>query len=497
MYQIIKNPTDIKYQDGNRLWQGIPGIAKAKNGRLWAVWYSGGVSEGNYNWPILYTSTDDGKSWEGPKLTIDSQCELRAFDTNLWLDPDGNMWLFWHQNDEGWNCKFSIWAMKSENPEDPDPDWSEPRRIANGVALNDPTVLKDGSWLLPTTVWNIVNDERLGTENNAGCYISRDKGETWEYCGGIAELHGERDHEENMIVELEDGRLRMLMRCKDGIAESYSEDKGKTWTDGYLTDLTKTNARFAYKKLESGRTLLVYYNPPVLEKSRTHLTAALSDDDGKTWSYKLELDSRFEVSYPDVQQDEEGNIYVIYDCNRWSSMEILLAKITEQDVMAGEIVSETSFLRRLVNNNGGVEPQQIDFLYSADIPMCFENMAECEVQNAQIKPISRGEKMFSDAEYIFSNDLPSALADKKFWLSNLDATGNTVTALSDGDVYILTYVDGVPPIQRLRDQGLRTQVTIPRYRVCSNFEMPFALMSKSVKKGDTIALTEWAIVLGK
>ena len=51
-------------------------------------------------------------------------------------------------------------------------------------------------------------------------------------------------------------------------------------------------------------------------KGRNNLTAFISEDDGETWPYSLLLDRRNNVSYPDVKEDENGNIYVIYDRER-------------------------------------------------------------------------------------------------------------------------------------------------------------------------------------
>ena len=42
-----------KYKAIDRAWQGIPGIEITANGRLWAVWYSGGQTEGNENYVVL------------------------------------------------------------------------------------------------------------------------------------------------------------------------------------------------------------------------------------------------------------------------------------------------------------------------------------------------------------------------------------------------------------------------------------------------------------
>jgi len=42
---IIPNP-GAEAADGARTWQGIPGIERAPNGRLWAIWYTGGDERG-------------------------------------------------------------------------------------------------------------------------------------------------------------------------------------------------------------------------------------------------------------------------------------------------------------------------------------------------------------------------------------------------------------------------------------------------------------------
>lgn len=75
----------------------------------------------------------------------------------------------------------------------------------------------------------------------------------------------------------------------------------------------------------------------------------LSEDGGRSWSRPLMLDERMGVSYPDGVQTEDGRIFIIYDRERKTEKEILLAAITEEDVRSGTIVSGTSFLKRIVN----------------------------------------------------------------------------------------------------------------------------------------------------
>lgn len=60
--------------------------------------------------------------------------------------------------------------------------------------------------------------------------------------------------------------------------------------------------------------------------------AFLSDNEGKTWSRGLLLDERPGVSYPDGQQDGDGEIYMIYDYDRRGEQKILMTSFHEGDI---------------------------------------------------------------------------------------------------------------------------------------------------------------------
>ncbi len=94
------------------------------------------------------------------------------------------------------------------------------------------------------------------------------------------------------------------------------------------------------------------HNPPD-GKTRSHLTAYLSDDDGETWHGGLVLDERPKVSYPDGVQAPDGAIYIIYDYDRKGARHILMATFTEADVAAGEAASGKARMRVLVNSASG------------------------------------------------------------------------------------------------------------------------------------------------
>lgn len=56
----VLRPVPEKYSDANRIWQGIASLEVAKDGGLWASWYSGGATECGENYVLLAHSADQG-----------------------------------------------------------------------------------------------------------------------------------------------------------------------------------------------------------------------------------------------------------------------------------------------------------------------------------------------------------------------------------------------------------------------------------------------------
>ena len=92
-------------------------------------------------------------------------------------------------------------------------------------------------------------------------------------------------------------------------------------------------------------------NGPLDERLRSasHLTAYLSDDDGKTWRGGLVIDERNGVSYPDGFQSPDGMIHIIHDRERAKEREILMARFTEADIRAGKLISPNSQNKLMVS----------------------------------------------------------------------------------------------------------------------------------------------------
>jgi hypothetical protein len=98
-----------------------------------------------------------------------------------------------------------------------------------------------------------------------------------------------------------------------------SHDNGLTWTIAKDDILPNPGAGFDMVTLENGEWLIVFNN---LEDGRFDLTAAVSDDEGRSWKWKrqLEYDNRKErptsSHYPSVIVDGDGMIHVVYSFHR-------------------------------------------------------------------------------------------------------------------------------------------------------------------------------------
>jgi hypothetical protein len=287
------------------------------------------------------------------------QKNYRCYDPCLWIDPLGRLWLIWACAPE-----HKVYATICDDPDRDTLEWSEVFAVGEDVMMNKPTVLSTGEWLFPIAVWhkNVTtggfNSEAADDQRKAFAYKSDDQGKSFVKLGG-ADIE-RRSFDEHMILELKSGRLAMFVRTEYGIGVSYSSDGGVSWSEGVDTGLGGPCSRFYIGRLRSGRILLInHYN----YSGRSHLTAMLSEDECVTWKYKLLLDERANVSYPDVKEADDGYIYITYDRERGCYLdsldkvyscarEILFARITENDIVNGKLWDSESKLKCVISKLG-------------------------------------------------------------------------------------------------------------------------------------------------
>lgn len=343
-----------KYTTTHRIWQGIPSIEVTKGGRIFSCFYSGGIKEelGNY---VMLVYSDDGVNFSEP-IAVAYKDEHRCFDPCVWIDPLGRLWFTWSLMPS-----HGTYAVICDNPDSDTLHWSDVFFVGHDVMMDKPTVLSTGEWLFPIAVWNdgvrVLSAEYDSPEKEKGSFVYKtiDNGKTFKKLG-CSQIEN-RSFDEHMTLELKDGSLAMFVRTDYGIGVSYSFDSGYTWTKGEDTGFQSPSSRFFIKRLESGRILFVNHDN---KENRNNLTAFLSDDECKTWKYQLLLDKRDNVSYPDAAIGDDGFIYITYDRERGAlkksldeaytcAREILYAKITEEDILAGKLTNPESKLECVIS----------------------------------------------------------------------------------------------------------------------------------------------------
>jgi len=343
---------------------GIPSIAVSPvNGRMWATWYSGKTRGEDLNsYVSLVTSADGGRTWKEILVADpDGAGPLRSFDPELWIAPDGKLRWSWTERlcdpkkgdptkdfglDEG-DPKTDVVKMATLSAED------EPRvpvptvDVGRGVMMCKPTVLPNGEWLMPLAHWN---------EAPSACfYVSKDNGRTFAFRGGATIPEDCRRYDEHQTVLRSNGELVAFIRSNwDTKTKAFhplmavSKDGGRTWGEAVDATYHHTSSRVFVTRLASGNWLLVKNGPIDRNVGRERMTAFLSQDEGRTWRGGLLLDERNAVAYPDGQQLPDGSIVVIYDHDRLGRKEILFARFTEADVLAGKDVSGKVGLKNVI-----------------------------------------------------------------------------------------------------------------------------------------------------
>lgn len=349
-----------KHLAQNRSFQGIPGIAYLASGRLFATWYGGGCGENQDNFVMLVYSDDDGANWSDTAWVVDPPAEkVRAFDPALFVSPDGRLFWFWSQSESVDGCalfdgKAGVWMSVCENVSDAVEDycWSEPVRIADGIMMNKPTVLANGDWALPVSVWGCF--PALFPDNDPGdrLLISSDNGRTFAERGRVSASMDLRSYSEHYFYQLADRQtLVVQLRTKQGYYYASSADNGIHWSGLEPSTFRTCNTRSFMMRLASGRLLAVFNDDPAV---RRNMTAALSDDDGVTWTHKLLLDPRHDTSYPDIVQASDGSIRIIHDYARYRGGYILVSRITEADIETGRLIDPASYTSRIVSHTKNV-----------------------------------------------------------------------------------------------------------------------------------------------
>ena len=229
------------------------------------------------------------------------------------------------------------------------------------------------------------------------------------------------------------------------------------------------------------------------EDFNNYVVLFTSNDDGATWQEVLKVD-------PDGQQTPEDLIRIIYDYNRETDRNILMATFREEEVAAGKPVSNDVRLRQLVSKGtGGQEKPKTSTApvhASADCKSLRNVQSGTLVcDDVKLQPLVPGAKLFTDHTYIAA-ELPAALKNAHFLSIALEGQ-KTLKCERAGTVFFLTPLlerNRDTAAQPLMDQGFE-KVALPEIPLFNpdstgNF---CTLFQKDCAVGETILIDKWAM----
>jgi predicted neuraminidase len=275
---------------------------------LVAAWF-GGTREGANDVGIWLSRRVSGR-WTPPvEVATGAQPDGTRYPTwnpVLFQLSEGELLLFYKvgPNPRAW------WGMVRTSA-DAGRTWSDARRLPAGILgpiKNKPVRLSDGTLIAPSST------ETPETPSTWRVHFerSRDRGVTWQIVRPPEGIP--IDAIQPSILVHADGQLQALGRTRAGrLFETWSSDRGQTWTALILMALPNPSAGTDAVTLRDGRHLVVYNHTTV---GRTPLNIAVSKE-GRAWQSLHVLESEpGEYSYPAVIQTSDGLVHITYTWKR-------------------------------------------------------------------------------------------------------------------------------------------------------------------------------------
>lgn len=284
-------------------------ICETKAG-LVAAWF-GGSREGAVDVGIWLSRQVEGK-WTAPALVADGIPDegprLPCWNPVLFQIPEGDLLLFYKVGPS----PSSWWGMVKRS-RDGGVSWGEAERLPDGYlgpVRNKPLWI-EGRMLCGSSteddLWR-VHFERIDPEFKEWVFI------------GLRRQEGNFNVIQPTLLQHADGRIQALCRSQEGsIIETWSADRGETWSQLTPTSLPNPNAGIDGVTLRDGRHLLVYNHTQKEEgtpRGRELLNLAVSKD-GRDWQPAGVFErGAGEYSYPAVIQSADGMVHVTYTYER-------------------------------------------------------------------------------------------------------------------------------------------------------------------------------------
>jgi len=272
-----------KREYGYRSWPGD--IVQLKDGRLLMSYKNQGIA--------ARTSPDGGRTWsEEFALVPDPSGQGYYCHPSFLRLPEGDILLAYIYNAETNPYYGHNYYRRSA---DEGETWSDPFVLTPHpgyvIVHNDKLLLlSSGRIIAPAEYKKHRPGEADHSDFACLVFYSDTSGHSWQASENDIDVLP-HEAQEPHVVELKDGRLLLLFRTYSGcVGRAYSTDRGKTWSAGELLEnlrLSRNASALTVDRIPSTGDLLLIRctgEGGPRGRYRTPLVAAISRDEGQTWT---------------------------------------------------------------------------------------------------------------------------------------------------------------------------------------------------------------------
>ncbi|MBI1762428.1 MAG: exo-alpha-sialidase [Acidobacteria bacterium] len=338
-------------------------IIECSNGDLLVCWFHGSGERTADDVIVEGARLRKGARQWSPRFTLADTPGYPDTNCTMFIDPRGRLWLLWPTIlANQWESALMKYKIASRYSADGPPqwDWQEVLHVTPGPEFEatvnrvlaewekqqpiSPEAPRETLQAYMARIRKLASDKlsrRLGWMTRAHPFvltlptgkqrlivplysdgfsfslmaISDDWGQTWHTSTPL--IGG--GNIQPSIVRKQDGSLYTLMRdngpAPKRLQQSTSRDHGETWSPVTDSELPNPGSGAEVIGLRNGHWALIYNDT---ERERNSLTVALSDDEGKTWKWKRQLEydppgpeaGRFH--YPSIIQARDSSLHASY-----------------------------------------------------------------------------------------------------------------------------------------------------------------------------------------
>jgi hypothetical protein len=269
-------------------------VIALRDGRLLLAYsrFTGGSGDNSAAHIAARFSSDEGRTWGEDQVLLPREGEMNSMSVSLLRLASGDLAIFYLIKNSSRDCRLFMRTSRDEAK-----SWSEPicatpepgYHVVNNARV---VQLSSGRLVVPAALHEWPSEGERIEPGRAMCFLSDDMGKTWHRSKTVLEPPPGSGSglQEPGVIELKTGTLLMLCRTDLGAQyRSHSEDRGDTWSPAEPSNIVSPCSPATLRRIPGSGELLMIWNdhsPPYshLGQKRTPLAAAISRDEGKTWT---------------------------------------------------------------------------------------------------------------------------------------------------------------------------------------------------------------------